>query len=430
MIPLSVPQIRGNEWKYIKECLDTEWVSSAGKYVNKFEEEMCKLTGAKYAIACVNGTASLQIALQIAGVQPDDEVIVPDVTFIATVNVVRYHNARPVFMDCDQFYNIDIEKTVEFIKEQTEFKNGHSFNITTGKRISAIIPVHVFGNAVRLEELLDICQERNIKIIEDAAESIGSFYTSGALKGKYTGAIADLGCYSFNGNKIITTGGGGVLITNKSEFAEKAKYLTTQAKNDEIYYIHDEIGYNFRLTNIQAAMGVAQLENLAEYIKIKKKNFKHYKDKIDTIPGLHLAEVPDYAESNYWFYCLQIDSNKYGKNMDELLRFLQVHNIQTRPIWKLNHLQKPYLNCQHYKIENACKKYEQTLNIPCSVRSVMRSSSLGTLNPSTLKVMINLCGRMESQSSSVFLRLYCPAIFLKTSSYHRSTFFTGSARLI
>lgn len=366
MIPLSVPRICGNEWKYIKECLDTEWVSSAGKFVNKFEEEICKLTGAKYAVACVNGTAALQIALQIAGVKPDDEVLVPDVTFIATVNVVNYLNANPVFMDCDQYYNIDIEKTVEFIKEQTEFKAGYSFNKSTGKRISAIMPVHIFGNAVWLEDLITICNERNIKIIEDAAESIGTYYTSGLLNWKYTGAIADLGCYSFNGNKIITTGGGGVLVTNNKNFADKARYLTTQAKNDEIYYIHEEVGYNYRLTNIQAAMGVAQLENLPEFIKIKKYNFEYYKDKIDSIVGLHLAEIPDYAESNYWFYCLQINSKEYEMDKDKLLQYLQEHEIQTRPIWKLNHLQTPYKNCQHYKIETAYKMYEQTLNIPCS----------------------------------------------------------------
>ena len=366
-IPLSVPSFRGNEWKYIKECLDTEWVSSAGKYVNKFEEDICEFTGAKYAVACVNGTAALQVALQLIGVQPGDEVIVPTVTFIAPVNVVRYMNAEPIFMDCDKFYNINVENTIEFIEKETIFRDGFTSNKKSGKRISAIISVHIFGNAVDLEKLIPICRERNIKIVEDAAESIGTYYNNGNLKGRYTGTVADIGCYSFNGNKIVTTGGGGMIVTNKKEYAEKAKYLTTQAKDDGIRYIHNEIGYNFRLTNIQAAMGVAQLEKLPEYIEIKNRNYIIYRDVIDEIPGLHLAETPDYANSNYWFYCLHIDEEIYGKNREQLMVILTKNKIQARPIWYLNHLQEPYKDCQGYEIKEAFGMLEKTLNIPCSV---------------------------------------------------------------
>lgn len=366
-IPLSVPAFRGNEWKYIKECLDTEWVSSVGKYVNKFEEDICEFTGAKYAVACVNGTAALQVALRLVGVQPGDEVIVPTVTFIAPVNVVRYLNAEPIFMDCDKFYNIEVEKTIEFIEKETIFRDGFTSNKKKGKRISAIIPVHIFGNAVDLEKLIPICKERNIKIVEDAAESIGTYYNNGNLKDRYTGTVVDIGCYSFNGNKIVTTGGGGMIVTNKKEYAEKAKYLTTQAKDDTVRYIHNEIGYNFRLTNIQAAMGVAQLEKLPEYIEIKKGNYLIYKDAIDKIPGLHLAKTPDYARSNHWFYCLQIDEEIYGKNREQLMANLSKNKIQARPIWYLNHLQKPYKNCQSYEIKEAFGMLEKTLNIPCSV---------------------------------------------------------------
>lgn len=366
-IPLSVPSFTGNEWKYIKECLDTEWVSSAGKYVEKFEDDICSFTGAKYAIACVNGTAALQVALQLVGVSHGDEVIVPTVTFIAPVNVVRYLNADPIFMDSDEYYNIDVGKTIQFLEEETIFHDGFTWNKQTRKRISTIIPVHVFGNAVDLEKLIPICHERNIKVMEDAAESIGTYYNNGELKNCYTGTIGDIGCYSFNGNKIITTGGGGMIVTNNEEYAEKAKYLTTQAKDDPVRYIHNEIGYNFRLTNVQAAMGVAQLERLPEYIEIKKNNYKLYKNEIDKIPGLHLAETPDYAHSNYWFYCLQIDKKNYGKDREELMAYLSESKIQTRPIWYLNHLQRPYEKCQSYKIEKAFEELEKTLTIPCSV---------------------------------------------------------------
>ncbi|RMG20094.1 MAG: LegC family aminotransferase [Methanobacteriota archaeon] len=366
MIPLSVPNIKGNEWQYVKECLDTEWVSSVGKYVNRFEEDICRFTGAGYAVACVNGTAALQVALRLVGVQPGDEVIVPTLTFIAPVNAVRYLHAEPIFMDCDKFYNLDIEKTIEFITTQTEVKNGYTFHKNTGKRIPALVAVHVFGNPVNLSPLLEICKERNIKVVEDAAESIGSRYIKGPLSGKYTGTIGDIGIYSFNGNKIITTGGGGMIVTNNPDYAEKAKYLTTQAKDDPLYYIHNEVGYNFRLTNIQAAMGVAQLELLPEFIEIKKNNYDKYKSAISQISGLSLAEVPEYSEPNYWFYCLQIDADQYGMNRDELMQYLNSRGIQVRPIWHLNHLQKPYQQCFHYRIEQAFKLFENTINIPCS----------------------------------------------------------------
>lgn len=367
MIPLSVPTIRGNEWQYVKECIDTEWVSSAGKYVERFEENICRLSGAKYAIACVNGTAALQIALQLVGVGPGDEVIAPTVTFIASINSISYVNASPVFMDCDDYYNINPEKTIAFIENETVFRNGYTVNKNTGQRIAAIMLVHVFGNPVNIFELVNICRSRNIAIVEDAAESIGAYYTQGNLEHHHTGTIGDIGCYSFNGNKIITCGGGGMIVTNNREYAERARYLTTQAKDDPVRYIHHEIGYNYRLTNIQAALGVAQLEKLQEYIGIKKKNWEHYKAGIESIPGLSLADVPDYAHPNYWFYCLQIDSEKYGMNREALMQYCSENKIQTRPMWYLNHMQKPYQNCQHHQIENAFRLFEQTLNIPCSV---------------------------------------------------------------
>ncbi|MBE3139992.1 MAG: LegC family aminotransferase [Thermoplasmata archaeon] len=365
-IPLSVPSIQGNEWKYVKECLDKEWVSSAGSYVDEFERRIAEFSGARYAIACVNGTAALHVALKLAGVRSGDAVIIPTLTFIAPVNAIRYLDADPVFMDCDEFYNIDIEKTLEFIKSQTVFRNDATFHTTTGKKVSAIVPVHVFGNAVDLDSLLDVCRERRIVVVEDATESLGTTYKMGRVAGKHAGTIGKLGCLSFNGNKIITTGGGGMILTDDADYAEKAKYLTTQAKNDKIRYVHNDVGYNFRLTNVQAAIGVAQLENLKNYLGIKKRNYFQYKQDIDRIPGLHLAETPDYAENNLWMYALQIDKTIYGIDREQLMSLLDLQKIQTRPVWHLNHHQKPYRDCYGYKIEKAVFLHEMTLNIPCS----------------------------------------------------------------
>ena len=367
VIPLSAPSIQGNEWKYIKECLETEWVSSVGKYVDLFEQRIAEYTGTKHAVACVNGTAALHIALNLAGVQPGDEVIVPTLTFISPVNVVKYLSASPVFMDCDRYYNIDVGKVIRFLEKETEFRSGFTYNRSTGRRISAIIPVHVFGNAVFLDELTDVCLKRNIEIIEDATESLGTRYISGKHKGRHCGTVGTLGCLSFNGNKIISAGGGGMILTDNSELAGKARYLTTQAKDDGSRYIHNEIGYNYRLTNIQAAMGVAQLEQLPGYLKIKKRNYQRYKNEIDEISGLHIAKTPEYAENNHWMYALQIDKSEYGKDREQLMTYLTENNIQARPVWYLNHMQKPYRSCQFYQIEKANDLIDKTINIPCSV---------------------------------------------------------------
>lgn len=366
-IPLSVPTIKNNEWKYVKECLDTGWVSSVGPFVDRFEQNICALTGAGYAVACINGTAALHTALQIVGVQPEDEVIVPTVTFIAPVNTVRYIGAYPVFMDCDDFYNLDVLKAKEFIERETIFKDGHSYNRKTGRCVRAIVPVHVFGNAVDLQNLIPICNEHNIKVVEDASESLGTYYNTGILEGRHTGTIGDVGCYSFNGNKIITTGGGGMLVANNGTYAQKARYLTTQAKDDAVQYIHNEIGYNYRLTNIQAAVGVAQLERLSEFIAAKMENYNSYKKAIENIVGLHLANVPPYANNNCWMYALQVDRKDYGESKETLIERLTSDGIEVRPLWYLNHLQKPYRNCQTYKIEKAYCMYDNTIMLPCSV---------------------------------------------------------------
>jgi aminotransferase in exopolysaccharide biosynthesis len=366
VIPLSVPNISGNEWQYVKECLDTEWVSSAGKYVDLFEQRISEYTGAKYAVACVNGTSALQVSLRLAGVQPGNEVIVPTLTFIAPVNAITYNGASPVFMDVDEYYNIDVEKTIKFIQTETIFNGGNTYNKKSEKRITAIVPVHMWGNAVWLDELVSLCKVRNITVVEDASESLGSIYTEGDYKGQHTGTICSLGCLSFNGNKIITTGGGGLILTDDGELADKARYLTTQAKDDSVRYIHHEIGYNFRLSNIQAALGVAQLEQLQGFLARKREISYKYQTAINEVDGLTIADVPSYAENNHWMIMVQIDKKTYGEDREELMQRLNANNIQTRPAWAPIHLQKPYQSCQTYRVEKAEELVENSLCLPSS----------------------------------------------------------------
>jgi aminotransferase in exopolysaccharide biosynthesis len=358
MIPLSAPSLRGNEWKYVKDCLDTEWVSSAGKYVDKFEQDVVNYLGVKYAIACMNGTTALHISLILSGVKPSEEVIVPTITFIAPINAVKYVGAEPIFMDCDDYCTLDVNKVREFLEKQCDLVDGSAINKKTKRRIAALIPVHVFGNPVDMDSLLEVAQSYNVKVIEDATESLGSEY-----KGKKTGTLGLLGCLSFNGNKIITTGGGGMIVTNDERLAKRAKHLTTQAKEEGVEYIHNEIGLNYRLVNVLAAIGVAQLEKIDEYVVIKRKNFNLYKE-LFADSHYTLLDEPVYAKSNKWFYAVVC---KDKKEKEFLLHHLNGNSIEVRPLWYLNHLQKPYINCQSYKIEKALKMYDTIINIPCSV---------------------------------------------------------------
>ena len=364
--PLSVPSITGNEWKYVKECLDTEWVSSAGKYVDLFEKKICEFTGSQFAIACVNGTSALQVSLNLAGVVAGDEVIVPTLTFIAPINAVAYIGAQPIFMDADDFYNIDIQKTIEFIKNETRFESGVTLNKRTNNKISAIIPVHVWGNACWLDELVDICDERNIAIVEDATESLGTIYNKGKFSGRHTGTVGKFGCLSFNGNKIITTGGGGMILTNQKKLADKARYITTQAKDDPVQYIHNKIGYNFRLTNIQAALGVAQLEQLPTFLVKKEAINGYYKKQIRMVEGFKIATSPSYARNNYWLNVLKLSDHKMA-DRKILFKKFEKRGIQTRPVWYLNHLQAPYKKCFHYLIEKAIDLHRVSLCLPSSI---------------------------------------------------------------
>ena len=366
-IPLCVPSIGEKEKQYVNECIDTEWISSAGKFVDRFENKISEYVKSKYAVACVNGTSALQVSLRMLGVQNNHEVIVPTLTFIAPINAIAYNGAKPIFMDADNYFNIDQHKTISFIKTGTFFNNGYTYNKLTKRKITAIIPVHVWGNAVWMDDLVELCNKRNIAIIEDGSESLGTIYSKGNHKGQHTGTIGKIGCISFNGNKIITTGGGGMIITDSQEVAEKAKYLTTQAKDDPINYIHDNIGYNFRLTNIQAAIGVGQLEQLPDYIERKQKNFSNYVEITKSIDGLSIVKTPSYAKNNHWLTILKIDEKKYGENRKTLMYRLENSGIQSRPVWGLNHLQKPYRDYQSYSVEKATELINNSLCLPSSV---------------------------------------------------------------
>ena len=359
-MPLSEPEISGNEWKYIKECLDTGWVSSVGSYVTRFEEMVANHVGTKYAVATVNGTSALHVSLLACGVQPNDEVIVPTLTFIAPVNTVRYCGAEPVFMDCDrETLCLDVNKVVEFIMDECAVRSdGFTYNNKTNRRVKAIIPVHIFGHPVDMDELVSICTANKIAIVEDATESIGSTY-----KGKKTGSFGKAGCFSFNGNKIITTGGGGMVVTNDEDIAKRVRHLTTQAKSNPFESDHDETGYNYRLTNIQAAMGVAQMERLAEFIEVKRKNAALYRDLLMDLTDIQFIWEKNYAESNFWFYTIRVSE----KHKTSLMEYLLSHGIQVRPVWKLIHTLQMFKDCQDYKIENAIYARENFINLPCSI---------------------------------------------------------------
>ncbi|MCM3124165.1 MULTISPECIES: LegC family aminotransferase [unclassified Mesobacillus] len=364
-IPLSVPNLKGNELKYVKHAVETEWVSTGGPYVDEFEQRISAYVNAKGAVSCQNGTAGLHVALHVCGVKSEDEVIVPTLTFIAAVNPVKYIGANPIFMDCDDSLCMDVNKLMSFCEEECSFIGGRLINNKTKKHIKAIIIVHVFGNMANMEKIMKVASKFNLKVIEDATEAIGSYYTEGQYKNKYAGTIGTVGVYSFNGNKIMTTGGGGMIVSNDEKLLKRAKHLTTQAKSDELYYTHDEIGFNYRMTNLQAALGLAQLEQLETFIQTKKENYKLYLEKIRDIEGLEILGFEKNLRSNYWFYALFIGEN-YPLNRDDIIKYLSSKSIQVRPIWGLIHEQKPYLDDQSYKIEKAKYYLNHIVNVPCS----------------------------------------------------------------
>ena len=365
-IPLSIPNFEGNERKYVDEAIDQGWVSTGGAYIRKLEEKMAHFLHVENVAACQSGTSALHLALVETGVGPGDVVIVPPLTFIAAVNPVKYQFATPIFIDCDDSFCIDPIKLQEFCEKECHFDGETLFY--KGKTVKALIVVHVFGNMADMVSILKIARKYNIKVIEDATETLGTKYTDGPLKGKYAGTIGDFGCYSFNGNKIITTGGGGAITAKDSKVVDHIRYLSTQAKNDPHYYIHDEVGYNYRMTNIQAALGVAQMEELPEFIRRKKANYEIYKNLFE---GFEFGEIKDFREgtdSNKWFYSLEINRDKVKASMREIITSLQDKGIETRAIWGLINEQIPYCNEDTYKLEKAPYYAERILNFPSSTQ--------------------------------------------------------------
>jgi perosamine synthetase len=355
-IPLSVPNLKGNEQKYVNEAISQEWVSTGGGYITKLEKMIADFVHMPDAVACQSGTAALHLALLCCGVQPGDEVIVPALTFVAAVNPVRYANAEPVFMDCNDTLCIDMDKLEEFLRNECVLdKDGTARNRKTGKRISAVIIVHVFGNMADMDKLMALKKEYGFAVIEDATEALGSYQKEGAYAGRHAGTIGDIGAYSFNGNKIITTGGGGMLVSGRQDLLDHARYLSTQAKNDTLYFKHNEIGYNYRMTNLQAALGVGQMERLEEFISIKESNYELYRAQ-----GIELLPFRDDIRSNHWFYSF-ITSNR-----DELIAYLQAKGIQSRPVWWLINELPPYAGNEAYKVEKANYYWKHIVNIPCS----------------------------------------------------------------
>lgn len=361
-VPLAVPKFIGNEKKYLNECIDTTFVSSVGKFVDRFEEEMARYTGAKRAVVCDSGTNALHMALMLVGVERGDEVLTQALTFIATCNALSYIGAHPVFLDVDvATMGLSPDAVKEWLANNAEIRNGQCYNKRTGHRVKACVPMHTFGHPIRLDEQVAVCEEYHIELVEDAAESIGSLY-----KGKHTGTFGKIGALSFNGNKTITTGGGGMLLFNDEELGAYAKHLTTQAKIPHRWeFRHDHIGYNYRMPNINAALGCAQLEHIEEYVEDKRATAAAYRDYFSRMDGIEFFVEPENTRSNYWLNAVLLP------NREEQQAFLQYTNdngIMTRPIWELMNRLPMFENCETDHLTNTQMFADRVVNIPSSVR--------------------------------------------------------------
>jgi aminotransferase in exopolysaccharide biosynthesis len=360
-IPLHVPRFNGNEKKYVLETIDSTFVSSVGPFVDQFETKMQEFTGAKKAVAVVNGTASLQIALNLAGVKAGDEVITQALTFVATANAIIYNNAIPVFVDVDiDTMGLSPKALEDFLEENAEVRENECHNKKTGNRIAACLPMHTFGFPVKLDELIKVCEKWNIPLVEDAAESLGSFY-----KGKHTGTIGLISGVSFNGNKIVTSGGGGAIITNEESLGIKAKHLTTTAKQPHPYeFYHDELGYNFRMPNLNAALACAQLEELPKFLAFKRDLAQKYSKFFNDSSLKFRIELPE-TKANYWLMCVETEDRN---QRDEFLKTTNNAGVMTRPIWQLMYRLPMYKNCLRDTQVNAEFLEERIVNIPSSVK--------------------------------------------------------------
>ena len=365
-IPLSIPNFEGNEEKYVVDAIASTFVSTVGGYVTQMEEKLAVFLNVPNVAVCQSGTSALHLSLVEAGVKPGNVVIVPPLTFIAAVNPVKYQFATPVFIDCDDSLCMDPMKFRSFCEEECEW-DGEKLSYK-GATVKAIVVVHVFGNMADMESIMDTARKYNLKVVEDATEALGTKYTIGKYRDRYAGTIGDFGCYSFNGNKIITTGGGGAVTSNNPDIVNHLRFLSTQAKTDPHYYIHDEIGYNYRMTNLQAALGVAQMEKLPEFIRRKQKNYDLYKELFYDFEYGKLMPFREGTDSNRWFYSLCINRNFIKNSMKDIVVALRKKGIETRPIWGLINEQKPYEGEVTYKIEKAPYYAHRILNIPSTTQ--------------------------------------------------------------
>lgn len=365
-IPLSVPNFQGNEKEYVNEAVVSEWVSTGGSKVGDFENAIAHYVGMPRAVACNSGTSGLHLAAMVAGLGKGDEVLVPTLTFIAAVNpTTRYVGAEPVFIGCDDSLCMDPAAAERFCAERCELQGERLIDKATGAHVKAIVVVHVFGNMADMPAFLALAEKYHLILIEDATEALGTHYTEGPLKGKFAGTIGDVGVYSFNGNKIITTGAGGMVVSNHPDWAEHAKHLSTQAKADELQFLHDEVGYNYRMTNLQAALGLAQIEELEGFIAHKHAMWQMYKDALDGKNGYRILDFDENGvRPNKWFYSLYLEDDRHDR--DSLIAALQKEKIQTRPVWALIHEQADYPGSQAYGLEKAEDYRKRIVNLPCS----------------------------------------------------------------
>ncbi|MCR9290832.1 MAG: LegC family aminotransferase [Bacteroidetes bacterium] len=357
-IPLSVPNISGNEWKYVKDCLDTGWISSVGSYVTKFEEEVAKYVGAKYGIAAVNGTAAIHICLKLIGVGLNDYVIMPNITFVATANAIKYTGADPILIDADpDDWQMDLELLENFLQNETAFDGeGHLIHKKDRRKIKAILPVHVQGNIGNMDHLMEIANKYHLPIIEDSAEALGSTY-----KGQHAGTFGLMGCLSFNGNKIISTGGGGIILTSDDKLAQRAKHITTTAKTNSLEYHHDEVGFNYRLVNVLAAIGVAQMEGLDKFIARKKEIGAFYRENLNGVADIRFQQIRPDVSFNNWLFTIQT------KHQKKLISELNAQNIVCRPFWMPMYKLPMYSNCIYVSKQDNCDYIHKTcMAIPCS----------------------------------------------------------------
>lgn len=357
MLLLSGPNICGNEWKYIKDCLDTGWVSSVGSYVDQFEKMSAEFAGTRYAVATSSGTTALHICLILMGISEKDYVITPNITFIATCNSIKYTGASPIFIDTDEHtWQMDLDLLEEFLENETEQKGNVCFHKKDGKRIPAIMPVHVLGNMCDMDRLMMLAKKHSLIVVEDSTEALGSYY-----KGKHAGSFGVMGTFSYNGNKIITTGGGGMIVTDDEKLAKRAKHLTTQAKSDPFEYVHDEIGYNYRLVNVAAAMGVAQMEMLPAFIKRKKEIIARYREALHGVGDIRFQQVSDDVDPNWWLPTIKTNRQR------EVLKILNDHKMQSRPFWvPMNQLPMFRNDIYYNKNDRSDFVYRHCLSIPCS----------------------------------------------------------------